>query len=206
MNYTERLLGTNEKILMSTHKHLFKILSEMLKELLIILVLIAVFVVLKYQEVEYPLLNIGIFAVLLLALISMGIDVIRWKSESYVVTNRRVIHTRGVLSKHVMDSSLSKINDVILQQSLFGRLFSYGTIKILTAADETINTLDHISKPVEFKQAMLNAKAEMEPIATPAPANKTATQLLDELEQLRSRKLVSETEFEEKRKEIIRRM
>lgn len=206
MNYTEKLLSANEKILMSTHKHLFKIMAEMFKEFLIILVVVVVFVVLRYQGVEYPLVNIGLIAILLLALVSMAIDIIRWKSESYVVTNRRVIHARGILNKHVMDSSLSKINDVILQQSLFGRIFSYGTIKILTAADETINTLDHISKPVEFKQAMLNAKAEMEPIATPAPANKTATQLLDELEQLRSRKLVSEAEFEEKRKEILRRM
>jgi uncharacterized membrane protein YdbT with pleckstrin-like domain len=206
MTYTEKLLSTNEKILMTTHKHVFKVFSEMLKELLIVLIIIVVFVALKYNGLEYPVVNIGLAVVFLLALGSMAIDFIRWKSESYVVTNRRVIHARGILSKSVMDSSLSKINDVILEQSLLGRIFSFGTIKILTAANETINTLDHISKPVEFKQSMLNAKGEMEPIGTPTAAVKTATQLLDELEQLRARKLVSDAEFEEKRKEILKRM
>src|SRR5262249_10166900 len=113
-----------------------------------------------------------------------------------------------MFSKNVLDSSLSKINDVILQQSFFGRMFGYGTIKILTASDEVINTLDRISNPVGFKQAMLNAKADLEPgsaAAVAAPA-RTATELLDELEQLRARKMVTDAEFEEKRKEIIKRM
>lgn len=206
MNYTERLLSANEKILMTTHKHFFEIFSEIFKELLIVLVVAVVFVVLKYKQVDYPLVDYGLLGIVLMAFVSMAIDVIRWKSETFVVTNRRVIHTRGVLAKSVMDSSLSKINDVILEQSLLGRIFGYGTIKILTAADEIVNALVHISQPVEFKQAMLNAKAEMEPIGTPAAAGLTATQLLDELEQLRVRKVVSETEYEEKRKEILRRM
>jgi len=207
MTYTEKLLSTNEKIKMTTHKHVFKVFSETFKELLILLTIIVVFVALKYNGLEYPIINLGLLVIFLLAMASMAIDIMRWKSESYVVTNRRVIHSKGILNKSVMDSSLSKINDVILEQSLLGRVFSFGTIKILTAANETINTLDHIAKPVEFKQAMLNAKGELEPIGTPAASPlKTATQLLDELEQLRVRNLVSAAEFEEKRKEILKRM
>lgn len=206
MTYTERLLSTNEEVRLSTRKHLFKVIAEMFKEFLIICVLAVVFWVLRYQAVEFSILDMILIAILVFTLGSMAIDFIRWKSETFVVTNRRVIHTRGILNKHVMDSSLSKINDVILEQSFFGRMFGYGTIKILTAADETMNTLDHISNPVEFKQAMLNAKADIEPIGTQAFAKTTATQLLEELEQLRTRKLVSEVEFEEKRKEILKRM
>jgi hypothetical protein len=93
---------------------------------------------------------------------------------------------------------------------MMGRMFNYGTIKILTATEEVINLLDHIRNPIGFKHAMLESKSLLEPtaamaFAASAPAA-TATQLLEELEQLRARKMISDAEYEEKRKEILRRM
>ncbi len=42
-----------------------------------------------------------------------------WWNEKYIVTNRRVIQIEGILDKHVIDSSLEKVNDVVLVQSAF---------------------------------------------------------------------------------------
>ncbi len=61
------------------------------------------------------------------------------------------------------DSSLEKLTDVILTQSLFGRMLGYGTIEILTAASSAgVNDLKQIAQPMEFKTAMVNAKEELE--------------------------------------------
>ena len=81
----------------------------------------------------------------------------------YVLTNRRVVELTGVISKKVSDSSLEKLTDIVLSQSIFGRLLSYGNIVVLTAsAGAGVNDLKQIGHPLEFKQAMLNAKEELE--------------------------------------------
>jgi hypothetical protein len=67
----------------------------------------------------------------------------------------------------VSDSSLEKINDARLDQSMFGRIFGFGTLDILTAAEELnsgTNVADFpmIADPVEFKKAMFDQKQMLE--------------------------------------------
>ena len=86
-----------------------------------------------------------------------------WKMNVYVLTNRRVIESTGVLSKRVADSSLEKLTDIVLKQSIMGRALNYGDIVVLTAAAGAgINNLKQIRRPMEFKTQMLNAKEELE--------------------------------------------
>jgi len=77
-----------------------------------------------------------------------------------------VIRAEGVLNKSVSDSSLEKINDARLDQSFFGRIFGFGTLDILTAAEEAggSNLADFpmIAEPVQFKKAMFDQKQMLE--------------------------------------------
>ena len=59
-----------------------------------------------------------------------------WRNQEWLITTRRVMRAEGVLNKSVTDSSLEKINDARLDQSIFGRIFGFGTLDILTAAEE----------------------------------------------------------------------
>lgn len=206
MGYTEKLLGANEKILNRTRRHPFTLLSATFKELIILAVLITGFVAIRQWQESPPFFPYVLAGLAVLTLLSMLGDLFRWHNEAFLVTTHRVLHVSGVFSKRILDSSLSKINDVILQQSWLGRIFGYGTIKILTASDEVINTLDRISNPIAFKQAMLNAKADLEPSAGIQTIQASSTQLLEELAQLKSRNMITEKEYQEKRKEILRRM
>jgi uncharacterized membrane protein YdbT with pleckstrin-like domain len=60
----------------------------------------------------------------------LALVVARWRSEAYLVTNRRVIKVIGVINKHSADSALEMINDAVLDQSLLGRLLGYGDLGI----------------------------------------------------------------------------
>jgi len=207
MGYIQKLLGANERIVLATKRHPFVLLGRVFKEILVLAVVVVGILAIP-DFAEKVILQFALGLVGVIALVSMGLDFLKWRSEEFFITNRRVIHSSGIFSKKVLDSSLSKINDVIMEQSFLGRMFGYGTIRILTASDEVINLLDRISHPVELKQAMLNAKAEAEVvgIAAPVAAVPSATQLLEELAQLKQRGMVSDTEYEEKRKEILKRM
>lgn len=208
MDYVQKLLATNEKEVFRTHRHFFTIFGSLLKEIIVLVACIVGFFLVRTYAADPFFFYIGIAVVALLAILSAFRDVLVWQSNEYIVTTRRVIHSRGIFSKSILDSSLNKINDVVLQQSMMGRLFNYGTIKILTASDEVINLLDNIRNPIGFKHAMLESKNLLEPIAASpiAGASVTATQLLEELEQLRTRKMITDVEYEEKRKEILKRM
>jgi uncharacterized membrane protein YdbT with pleckstrin-like domain len=208
MGYLEKLLGQNEKVVFRTRRHFFVIFGALLKEILFLIILLAGFLYIRIEFAgQVGWISLVFVAAGILIFLSMMIDIIRWRSEEYIVTTRRVIHTTGVFNKHIVDSSLNKINDVILSQSWAGRMFGYGTIKILTATEEVINYLDRIHDPVGFKHAMLESKSAMEPIGAPNYfAQPSATQLLEELSDLKARQMISEAEYEEKRKEILKRM
>jgi hypothetical protein len=87
---------------------------------------------------------------------------LRYLNQEYVLTNRRVIQVTGVINKRAVDSSLEKINDAVLEQSIFGRWLGFGDLKILTASELAISDFKMLVRPVEFKKAMLDAKYEYE--------------------------------------------
>ncbi|MBU6359190.1 MAG: PH domain-containing protein [Chloroflexota bacterium] len=76
----------------------------------------------------------------LLALWGFVQTILMWASNLDVVTTRRFIQVRGILSKSSFDSSLEKINDVAMQQSVIGRILGYGTVSIMTASDVGLNS------------------------------------------------------------------
>jgi Bacterial PH domain/Short C-terminal domain len=88
--------------------------------------------------------------------------ILSYLSQEYVVTNRRVIDTSGVVNKRAADSSLEKINDAVLTQSIFGRALDFGDLKILTASEAAISEFKMLRRPIEFKKSMLEAKHEYE--------------------------------------------
>jgi len=88
--------------------------------------------------------------------------ILRYLNQEYVLTNRRVIQVEGVLNKKATDSSLEKINDAVLTQSIFGRIFGFGDLEVLTASEAGISKFLMLVNPVHFKRAMLDAKHEYE--------------------------------------------
>lgn len=167
---------------------------------------------------------VGIVA-LIVALVPL-FEIVRivsdWINERYIITNRRVMEVRGIINKHVRDSALEKVNDVELDQSIVGRLLGYGTVQIITGSDIGMNLFRRISNPVRFKREMLNAKERLgdEPQAArapgpaasgpddsgPAEAQGRISDLLIELAELRQKGILSEEEFQAKKRELLARL
>ena len=87
---------------------------------------------------------------------------LRYINQEYVLTNRRVIQVEGVLNRNATDSSLEKINDAVLSQSVFGRMFDFGDLTVLTASESGIEQMRMLRSPIAFKKKMLDAKHEYE--------------------------------------------
>ena len=136
-------------------------------------------------------------------------DIMVWRSNAYLVTSRRVIQISGVFGKDVMDSSLEKVNDVKMSLSFFGRMFGYGDIEILTASELGVNLFHQIADPVEFKTAMLNAKEKLdidEMDLEVLRAGDDIPSMIEKLDVLRKKGLISDAEFEQKKAELLAKM
>ena len=203
-SYIQGLLGENERILLVTRQHWFVLFSNILLEILLIVLLI---VGVSAAAVVNPQAGFG-FILVLVPLIGMLRDILIWSNREYIVTNRRVVQISGVFSKDVVDSSLEKVNDVKMSQSFFGRLFDYGDVEILTASEIGVNLFKRIGDPVKFKTAMLNAKEKLGYEGTGAhvrPADDIPAQIA-ELDELRKQGIVTEAEFQAKKKELLAKM
>jgi uncharacterized membrane protein YdbT with pleckstrin-like domain len=224
MAYIDELLRRDERVLYDGRQHTFELISNILTEMVLIAVLIAAGVAAQSAFPSRIVLGMPVGQVVLIAcglislfvLVSAFLDYIRWNNEQYIVTDQRVIQIRGILNKAVIDSSLDKINDVELRQSWLGRIFDYGTIEILTASDVGINEMRAIAHPLQFKRAMLDAKHHyqrgfgyLDPQALAAYQAGPYGELeetLQKLADLRDRGLLSEAEFETKKRELLSRI
>jgi uncharacterized membrane protein YdbT with pleckstrin-like domain len=203
-NYLEGLLGENEKILFETHQHWFVLFGKIFLEVLLIVVIsVASFALTPF----YPFAIYGLILVLV-PLAGMLGDILTWRNKAYIVTNRRVIQISGVLNKDVVDSSLEKVNDVKMSQSFLGRLFGYGDIEILTASELGVNLFHEIANPVDFKTAMLNAKEKMgfDELGSAARGSPDIPSMIEKLDNLRKRGILSEEEFQRKKAELLAKL
>lgn len=212
-SYLKSLLGAQEKILLVTRQHWSILVGSILLEIVLILVIlgVATAAVIFLSPLLGPLAPLLPITYLLLVLpaITLTRDVLDWLNHQYIVTNRRVIQILGVFDKRVTDSALEKVNDVTMEQSLFGRLFGYGDIEILTASETGIDKFRRIGDPIRLKIAMLNAKEGLENWEDGGKGEKSAEDipsLLQNLDQLRQSGILTEEEFQLKKADLLKKL
>jgi len=174
MSYARNLLSRGEEVVFESRQHWFAVLGETWP---FVIAAILAFAVLIWQTTSIAwqltgLLQIVSLLVLVVSLGRIGLKIWSWRNQEWFVTTRRLIKAEGIFNKEMSDSSLEKINDAHLTQSWIGRIFDFGTLDILTAAEETAGIQDYyfLADPVRFKIAMLNQKEKLErPDLAPPP-------------------------------------
>jgi hypothetical protein len=165
MSYADSMLSTGERITHRVRQHWLVLLWG---ARIPIAAIIAALLLLILSSAARPTgLASSLLGALTAVLFLGGLAFLAWATLRYlntefVLTNRRVVQVEGVVNKRATDSSLEKINDAVLSQSIFGRMFGFGDLDILTAAEAGIERFRMIIDPIGFKRAMLDAKHEYE--------------------------------------------
>lgn len=207
MEYVEGLTGKNEKIIIKTRKHWIALIGSVFTNLVFAFVIVALVLLLDSSKTP----RADTFSLLLVFPFGLLIrDYCRWWNEQYLVTNRRVIQAEGIFNKRVIDSSLEKVNDVVLTQSIVGRMMNYGDIEILTASEIGVNDLRMIRDPVRFKTEMINQKETLgvddHYRGATAMSKNDIPSILSVLDELRKKGILTEEEFQEKKKHLLAKM
>lgn len=170
MSYATNLLSRGEEIVFESRQHWFAILAETWAWVVAVILALALLIFLGTNTPIFGnttidgIVTIVLLVVLLGSLARIGSVLWAWRNQEFLVTTRRIIKCEGIFNKNMGDSGLEKVNDAHLSQSWLGRIFDYGTLDILTAADELggIEDFHMLADPVKFKIAMLNQKELLE--------------------------------------------
>jgi len=89
-----------------------------------------------------------------IALLHAVIISIRRRTTEIAVTDRRVIYKAGVIQRHTAEMNMDKVESVLVDQSVLGRLLNYGTVNI-RGTGEGLENLRYISSPISLRNTVL---------------------------------------------------
>lgn len=71
-----------------------------------------------------------------------------WRTEQFVITDKRVLLINGILTRRVAIMPLSKVTDLTYERSLLGRILGYGAFVMESAGQvQALSRIDYLPKP-----------------------------------------------------------
>jgi hypothetical protein len=161
MSYIDKSLGDGETVIARTHFHWLYVSAAWLCLLgpgVLLLALLG-----KAQSANFAMddsttmaaiAGAVVFVVGLLAFLRLMIR--KWSTE-IGVTSHRFVESYGLLARHTNEIALPNIEGVRVNQSILGRVFGYGTVRIEGTGVDSVTT-PNIADPVGFVRAIQTAK------------------------------------------------
>jgi uncharacterized membrane protein YdbT with pleckstrin-like domain len=150
-----------------------------------------------------------------------GWQYLQWNTTNFVVTSERVVSRTGVISKAGIEIPLDRINTVFFNQSIFERLIGAGDLGIESAGEGGRQQFSDIRRPnlvqneiyrqvegLEERKLRRLGQAASGAAAAAAPAEPQLSipEQIEKLDQLRRQGVVTDEEFEAKKRELLDRM
>jgi uncharacterized membrane protein YdbT with pleckstrin-like domain len=147
MSYVDSILQPDERVVCTTGPHWLLYAPAAL--------LVIAAIVIAYFADQYGG-DLG-FAALILAAIAAALAIVLWlrafvrrATTELAATNKRVIYKTGLLRRHTVEMNIDKVESVNVDQSLFGRLFDYGTVTV-HGTGGSLEPLPNIANPITFR-------------------------------------------------------
>lgn len=153
MSYVDANLIPGEKIVFRTYLHW----KEFLPSVLLFVVGIAFTAGAIYQGFD-PYLS------LLILVIPLGVlcySYLTWRCSEFAVTDKRVLIKTGIVTRHTLETILTKVENIGVEQTLWGRMFNFGTLYV-TGTGSTKEIFPGIHAPLEFRKAIEAAAVAFE--------------------------------------------
>ena len=203
MGYPTKLLSPGEEIITEFKPHWLQIVKEVL-----LTVLVGVLVILIAANFSFTGQGWVITALVVIWFVLVVTEFTRWWTTQHVITNERVIHRAGLISKQGKEIPLEVINDVAFKQGVIERMFGSGDLLIESAGTHGQSRYTDIPRPEAIQKTIYEARevrmAEMRGVApAPATAPQTAASQLDTLSRLHDEGKLTDDEFETEKRKLL---
>jgi hypothetical protein len=155
MAYIGRSLGEGERIVGLAHFHWWYTVYAWLA------VIVPLFLLVLTRNLDDPstrqAATIGALALVMVGLLVFLRQMIRKWTTEIGVTSHRFVKKTGFMSLHTDEIALPNIEGVRVRQSLWGRIWGYGRLRIEGTGVDAIE-LPTIADPIGFRRAIETAK------------------------------------------------
>ena len=141
MGLPTKYLGKDEVIIRHMHSHVKELFLAIILGILLIIAVIAAFVFLPESVDPWgPWVVVGLAVIL--AIWKVFIPWLKWITDTYTITSRRIITRTGIIAKNGHDIPLARISNVAYEHDLIDRIFGCGTLILETSADNPLHLHD----------------------------------------------------------------
>ncbi len=134
--------------------------------------------------------------------------VVDWWMTRYVLTTERLITRKGLIAQSGIEIPLERITNVNFSQSFWERFLGAGDLLVESAGTTGQSRFANIPRPDQFASVLYDTRerrtlALQSGSATGDAKGDDAIDKLSRLKQLRDDGIISDTEYEEKRKKLL---
>jgi uncharacterized membrane protein YdbT with pleckstrin-like domain len=147
MGYAERVLQPGETIAYRARLHRIIYFGGL------VLIVAAIGFAIGAMVLKTPSIRIGLLVGAMIALFLGLFQMIRaWivaVNTEIIVTTRRVIYKTGFISRNTVEMNLDKVESVLVNQGILGRMLDFGTV-IIRGVGAGLEPVDNIGAPLEL--------------------------------------------------------
>jgi membrane protein YdbS with pleckstrin-like domain len=151
---------------------------------------------------------------LVLTLIALGAffwfvvrPVVDWWVTRYVLTTERLITRTGLIAQHGIEIPLERITNVNFSQTTWERLLGAGDLLVESAGTTGQSRFANIPRPDNFASVLYNVREQRTLALEGGGRNEAvsgdAIDKIRRLKQLHAEGVISDAEFEEKRRQLL---
>lgn len=206
MAFPRELLNEGEEVALELHPHFLFLLRPALATLGSLVLLIVAIV--KF-DLDPPIDRYLAAAALVASAIWLGLRYLRWTTTEFIITGDRLIYRSGVIAKQGREIPLERVNDIHFSQSLFERLIGCGDLMIESGGERGQQTFSDVRKPQRVQNEIYRQIEGNQNRLADRMAGRHEASIPDQIEKLKSlheKGLVSDDEFEAKRRQLLDRM
>lgn len=156
--------------------------------------------------------QVAMAVVILLVLAWFLVRYIVWSTTNFVITTDRLINRSGVLRREGIEIPLERVNTVFFKQTLFERIIGSGDLVIESAGEQGAQLVDDIRRPLNvqneiYKQMENNENRKFDRVGRNlAPQTESIPDQIQKLADLYRQGVLTESEFQLKKKELLDRL
>ena len=208
MAFPRNLLAEHETLVFDLKPHWIALAPAALWTLLIVVA--AGFGVALVDDPEWArpaILVAALVAFFFLALVPF----LQWMYTNFVLTSDRLITRTGVIAKKSKEIPLERINDVAFNQTVIERMLKAGDLLIESAGERGQTQISNVRNPEQvqltiYKETEANNNRMMRGGEAPRSTETSIPEQIEALARLRQQGVLSDTEFESKKDELLKRM
>ncbi len=219
MPFPVRLLSVDEKVAIETRPHWIYLLAQLTVFLAMLAAVISVTVGLD----DFPLPAIVVIgAVAGLSAVALGIRLIRWATTYYLFSNHRIIYWKGFPRWRGIQLELELVEEIEVIQTFGQRVLGVGKLEIRSIIDDHVRTFASVPRPARVREEVHQLLRQPEDpsaqislggeSAISAAGEEDPSASLDIPDQIRKLYelvelgILSEAEFQEKKRDLLGRL